>query len=355
MLLIAYLMAVILGFLIQKSKLLASYQLLIIFIIVGLNTGGMDFNIYEILFDIYRGKNSVIIENEFIYYNLMGFFGDLDYDFIFFNAIMTFLIVIIMFYFINKYAKRKSLALSLFLIYPFFDMAIQKRNFLAFAIFLLAIDVILEHKKNWKFKYIIFTLIASMIHSSFLIYLFVLIIIDLNKSRQLKVISTIIVGEILLLPILPQLIGPFFSNQKIDLYFYNSTSNISLSTSIGYILIHLFLYLIFNQFFISTKNDSRLYSVANIFNNFCLIVMPLYLYGSNFIRIYRNLFLFLFIATTTELIITNNNKIRVKPLTITLIQICFLIIINLFFYFIGGNIPYTETIVPLFTNNVIVN
>lgn len=120
-------------------------------------------------------------------------------------------IIFLFFYnrFIFRFSPKPNFVWATYLSYLMFLDDVQIRNFLASAILICGISIIIEHHGRWKLKYFLIIVIASLIHNSFWIYLLYLFIPkDLNDDSLVMKIGFI--G--LIMTVISVIIRPFISN-----------------------------------------------------------------------------------------------------------------------------------------------
>ncbi len=104
------------------------------------------------------------------------------YDFDVYRSIVFALTLLICLIVCFSYGKNASLFLMVYCAYFFYMDGIQIRNFLATSVLVYSVYSILKDEKNGIFKFIIGILIATTIHSSFIIYI-ILLLIKLDYKR----------------------------------------------------------------------------------------------------------------------------------------------------------------------------
>ena len=344
---------VILGFCFKKNRIVSMLQLLWIFVLMALNTGGGDFVGNQATFELsepgYNGLFSVDL-----YRNICYFFRTNGFDFIAMNVILCTLSIAATYYVVRKNTKNRNAVLSLFMIFPMFDLIMQKRAFYAMPLVLFAMDYLLSDKDTKK-RYILSTFlvfIASQIHSS---YFFFFVIIALNfikekvlgEKRYRKTIIALIVGSLLLIPVVPSIFAGYFSVERIELYF--SGSNISTTSALAWITIHIG-FVVFQKLLMKRKEekdislfDKNVYSM----NIGTLLLLPLYFFESAFFRVFKTILIFNYASAANRL---GQKGVSKKPFLLFLVYI--LILFGVVYMWTGHG--FDVLITPLFDNNMLI-
>lgn len=124
------------------------------------------------------------------FYSLIDFFRNLSFSFYEFREIFVCCGLVFLYRFISKLTINPHMVYFSYLLYLIFLDYIQFRNFLACSIFYLALVVLILHDNHWKKKYALFVVIASLFHSSFLVYL-LLLLIPSDKWNESKVMRCV--------------------------------------------------------------------------------------------------------------------------------------------------------------------
>lgn len=151
----------------------------------GFNTNNADMINYERRF--YNGTSEFAESGFNAFINICKYFGISSYQN--FLIIVSLILMVIIFYCALKYTDNAFSILFLFFFYPFFLFCIEIRFSISFCIILIATLFLL---KNDKFSLPIFTglvLIASVIHSSSIIYLiFIFHKVKISRRKKLYII-----------------------------------------------------------------------------------------------------------------------------------------------------------------------
>lgn len=167
-----------------------------------------------------------------------NFFVNLNFNYSFFRLSIIIVSIILIYRGLKDYKINFHYIISLYMTYQFFMDTMQLRNFLAVSIFIYGLQYILNMEKKNKFKYLIFVLIASSVHSSIIIYsIFIIFEFLLSKKKILKIALTISTICSIVIYFFPSIINNFSFLFKIinkEDIFLRYFSNVG--KSLGFIL-----------------------------------------------------------------------------------------------------------------------
>lgn len=125
------------------------------------------------------------------FYGLMDAFRSLGFSFFEFREILVGIGLLFIFLLTRKLAANPHLVYTSYLLYLIFLDYIQLRNFIACCVFCLALVILLQQRQHWRILFVLFILLASSFHSSFIVYLMFLVIPsnEWNKSKIVKSIA----------------------------------------------------------------------------------------------------------------------------------------------------------------------
>lgn len=205
-------------------------------------------------------------------------------------------------YLVDDY-KMSTMCWSLYMIYPALLDLIQVRFFLAEAIVIFSFRFLVEGKTSGYLKYILGVMIAYTVHSSAIFYLLFLLAIILNgdKKKLIYIVSVIcslfcIVGKKYIIMIASLI----FNQERITRYFY-STEAVGFWGVIAYTLT-LFLFInVASSICIIEKNSEnelskKFFDCLYGCNIISTLIMPLTLFDTNFFRVQRIMWVFLYIS-----------------------------------------------------------
>lgn len=348
---------VLAGFIFKKNKIVGCLQLLWIFLLIGLNTGGADYVGNEAIFKL-SDLGFTSIFNGDLYRVLCGVFRNIGMDYVAVNAIFSLFSVLIINYIAGKHTKNKNLMFSLFMIFPMFDFIIQKRAFLALPFDLLAIEFLFSDKKRKYLYAALLIFIASLIHNSSYFFFLVLFLYYLReKIKDDKKFNKIVIALIglafLALPIIPGYMEQMFGKGRAELYFSEGT--ISITSALAWMAIHVCFVLL--QRFLSKLPGDKLLEKERKYEKFVseiniisLVLLPLYLYESAFFRLFKVLLIINYIAVANRASDIKNKKVFFTILT----YIIYILFIFALLYIWTGY-GFDILIKPLLENNAFSN
>lgn len=236
------------------------------------------------------------------------------FNFTFDNAYKIYVLFMIFcaMYVIRKNTHHLCLPLFFFFLYPAIMNAYNTRNGIAMGIILIAVQILIEEKKGYLIKYIVLVLMASSIHVASLFYLLFIICKFQNNNSNLNIKLLVIIGIILML-YADQLI--VFENLMGENRFDDYLNTYNVSPFIIFIIIlwqvslpfllffcrRVNLQLNRNDFFtISDQNYEsqtkiKFYDLVEKMSYSLLVLCPLYVYTFTYIRITRNILIFVYI------------------------------------------------------------
>lgn len=215
--------------------------------------------------------------------------------------------------FVIYFSPLPNVVYAGYLSYLMFLDDVQIRNFLASAVFCIALSILIKHQKKWRLKYFIFLACASLIHNSFWIYLLFLFVPDnLENTRIVKIIS---IGG-LILTIIVVFIRPFISNIVMlfsiiagDKATGYAESEIGLGGLI-YVVVHILSF--FGVYYVLKKTDNsksqyskvkynnsiKFLKITLLVDGLSFFILPTVILAMTFYRLIRNLFFINVIAFT---------------------------------------------------------
>lgn len=347
---LTFFILLILGIKFKKTKTVFFLQGLWMWLFIGFNTGGVD---YEINKSIFQNANLTNFGGDSLAQAISYLFRNNGFSFMFYNAVTVLVAIIIIMYVIYKSTENCALVFSFCLIYPLIDFTIQKRYFLAMSFVVLALYFYLKDSLKNKLIFAALIIVAFGLHSSTIVYLIFLLVDFIPKKYRtvvLLVIAAILLGSLDYLPILLNKFN-FLPQAKINLYFYELRKNSSIFKSLFWILWQLLNYMLLLYFNKKISKDGNILdSMENAIelNKHALVILPFYAFDPVFTRLYRPIVLYIYIAISS-LFISKKQKNKetyyffVCELLMTL---CSFII----FYVITG-LGFYEQVIKLFENN----
>lgn len=142
-----------------------------------------------------------------------------------FYAIIAFIELFALYKFINKYSDHTTLVLGLFIIFPMAYMFTLVRFLLAYCVVLCGgINILLEKKKGYELKYIIYVLLATLIHYSAVFFLLYLVVDKLNKKNTIRfvLVTMIILSSVTAFSGIVGLFSNYINAEKVNNILNNS-------------------------------------------------------------------------------------------------------------------------------------
>lgn len=339
------------GFINKNSLILFIIQLLWMYVLTAGNLNSADMGVHQNIFEASQYNTDISI-----YSKICHVFAQIGFDFIEMNAILCIFIFIFIYCFIKKYTLNYSFVMSLYFLYPFIDNVIQKRFFIASVVVIYAITFIMKNNRSSKLIAIILIIIAGLIHQAafaFLIFLLLPFFKNVKNPKSIFIFFLIVSSS--LMPIMPDILKIFFEEVKVDFYFVVLHEKIKYPI-LNFILwggFHLgFVYLYYNFYKTCNKYIKKMEFEKNILymNIISILFIPLYYWEPSFIRMYRTLIIFNYIAIANVLPI---GQIYYKPVFyVSLKYIIYSIIAFICIYFFAG-MGYTAIIEPIFLENIL--
>lgn len=348
----------------KKNKILLLFSIVLMVLIWTGNTVGPDINNY---LTQYRFASARLLQNgniEIIYNQVMNWFSSHDFSFYVYRFVVCFLAFVTILFGINKVGANLHVVFFLYILSQFFLDGIQIRNFLTLPFLMFALVALIRQDKAWRSKYAVLIIIASMIHSSFLVYLVFLLIPnekrDSNKTIRIHVAIAV------------SLCLVFFTARKYISILVNLISSISADKATSYsltstnlgplICIALQIAGIFFSYYMYQKLKclEDYYQEDNNFNIDCIwlkrifwinifgmYLLPFSLVQLTFYRLIRNLLLINFASVGVI------NKYYRRNLAIFIISIAYLILWQVSEFSILNE--FDVIVLPFFKNNMFFN
>lgn len=340
---------IILGFCYRKSKFLFFIQGIWLWILIGFNSGGIDYDVNE---DIFLHSRKSLSFGEALTY-IYELFKDHNLDFYVYTAVTSLVACIIIFGVIYKCSKNICLVASLIYLYPGIDFVIQKRYFLCMSILFLAIQFLNKKGKKNKIIYIILVLIASLCHSSALLYIVPFIFMFIPERYKYKIIIAMGIIGIIGSRYVSRIVSliPFISSNKVQLYFVELSQNSNIVKFLFWCIWQLLFGLVIRKLYIwangQAKMNKSLYDALAL-NIELLCIMPFYAFDPTFTRLYRPVAIEDYMAAVSLL---RNGRTQFKTAFISTASIVLLAVGSFsVFYIITGD--WKDMYTTVFGNNI---
>lgn len=242
------------------------------------------------------------------YFILTKIFHSLGFSFDVVYKVFVFFMIAAVAYVIKRNTKHICVPMVLFLWYPAIMSAYNTREGIAMAISLFAIQILIDGKERCILKYVILILLASSIHTSALFYLLFIIVKFQNQISKKRLILIVILGVAGMLAVDNlSIIQSMLGARRFTYYF--GTSHVTASTIAASIMwqisICVIIYILKNvkvssRGGISFHNDAvelkkGYFEYTEKICLLLLVLCPLYAYTFTYIRLTRNLLVFVYI------------------------------------------------------------
>lgn len=330
--LILYILLICIGLFIKVKKV-RWYECLTLLFIVFIVVNGKnvsDFENYKVAYDyISTGVTYNDLGMGWFYLCKIGTILGLTYmEFKVLIVVISFLLISNSIkYFLND-NKYKKLTWAFYLIFPLLLDCIQVRFLFAEVLVIYALRFLMNNKKMGVIVYIIFCLMASLIHSSTAFYLIFAIYKFLGKHESRYIIITFLFSFIFVFAKdqIVKISSMFINENRINRYFYsNDTLGIKGFLIYGTIII-LFYYIAKVMLREARKNkindkDIAFYEFNLKINIIMTVLIALSVFDPNFFRLQRIAWIFLYIGIAKLLNndIKNINELKLSTKLIGLI------------------------------------
>lgn len=327
-----------LGFLKRDSRLIFLLQMTFIWILFSWNTGGIDYEGNEAIFN-YSGQGSFSGIASGWLYELIAYFCHINnYGFLFFNCITGLLMVSALGYVILKETDYPCTVAILFVIYPLIDNVIQKRYAVGMALVILGIYFL---QRNKVFMFIISVIAAFGMHFSFLVFILLMFWKSLDEKQEKYVIGIGFLVETLLLLFGRNILSRIFWEAKVNDYLYSGSYS-SMFVGICFMSSILVYILLFYKVYRNEKRKEGILAERNLFiwrlNKLAVLLCPVCLLESAFMRYFRIILVFNFIMLAdcfSSLNVKNGHVALNRNELWKYIYIIYFIGINIVLYMLG--------------------
>ena len=266
---------------------------------------------------------------------------------------------------VRKYLEPRyqALAFAAYFVSPFFLDVVQVRNFFSMALFVYAMEKLVEDSgRSGIIKYMLLMLIAASIQKMFIIYFPLVALEVVNRNRRIyKILLMTALAAVIffwckpLMSLVIQIIVALSSNTGVGQSYVVRRTNLG-----GYAnWIMIFLHFACVKYCISIQEsygehkDTKIYRFSRytyISNLYGIVFLPLFLMTLDFLRIQRNLFILNYIVYFATLSQNRKNNYNGKP-NIVLIMFGLVTIVYTFFWMFLRDGGITGIILPILTTN----
>ena len=312
------------------------------------NTSGLSNDLSNSAYEFKQVISGVGSRYEVGYVSLLKAGARFTQNYYIWRQITAFIFVLIFFIIVYKLVDNAHFVYAMFSAYLMILSAEQFRNFMALVLFSIGILILVNSQfPKKKIVFIICTLLASTIHSIFLIYL---LLIFADKTFSPKAVKRIAIVVLLVCLIIflngnnvpgLSLILNYFAGNRFAVY-------LTQKTRLGFLypmVMHLSSVLI--SFYIMKKSNNKKYELIFKINTIMMVCFPLYMLQTSFYRIARNILLLTYVAEGDSIL---SVEIKLKnKLFIVLISILALL---LWFYIdLYITTPKEALLLPFFETN----
>lgn len=262
---------------------------------------------------------------------------------------------------LGRLGINRNIAFCCYALFPFAYDAIQVRFFLSFTIVLFSLQYLIDEKRSGLIKYIIGVVLATLFHSTAIIYgLFILIRLNGNEKLRQRLLAAIFAVSIVLMGYSLFHPNSAFRMVLVNLFVSNA-SEIKVRNYLGYSWKATLMLIAQELLFFATaainkkmaedvyERDALEYKVSQLIYGCNLVIsctLPLLLVTPQFLRLFRNLTLLNY--GIPGLLAANGEKSQRKTICILLFIISFLSIAG-WNYFMGDSL---EEVFLVFFNGV---
>ena len=338
---------------------------------MGWNYSVADYNVYYTRYT--SPEKYKTLEPLYLMLQNLGKWVGLGYNA--FLAIMSFLFLLIRMVLIKKMSVRQNFVIGLYLLFPFIMDITQIRMFYATTIVLLGIFFLLQNKKSSDSLFVFFVIMATLVHSSCILYLLLLFAKNIKRlgvDEYIKLCIAVCVGLYIMLPTEVLYKGLVAISKCLG--FGRKFIETSFATNKAYKITHKFTYMIeILLFFVmmnlilaktirqnnvakklkELKNYEDFYSLD--FFNFCLksnitllIILPLAWFSGDIYRVQHGLLTLFYIAISNSKCFRSKIKGNFK---VNQLMLFFFIIVFMFLFLIGLPSLRNSVFLPVFFKN----
>ena len=294
-----------------------------------------------------------------------------------FKTIYVSAILVLLIKGIQFFTEKANIVLALYIIYPFWIDMIELRSALGMSLVLFGLRYLF--KGNNKVKslglYSLFVILAASLHQSMYVYLVLILILYLDNKKCL--IATAVgfgvfyaLNSPILLPVI-DFISRFVSVSAMKTYILTQYHIYSSLHLVFWIMLRIVPVVFFRilvkqkrtEYVLEiNKNEYTLDNFEFFYKASMLLIMflPFEFRKIEFERIYRLVFIYIYIGISSRYTISCNSLCKIKKRTL-LITLIFIIYMGcaMYYFFISNtseSVPYFYSVFrPVFENNVLLN
>ena len=268
------------------------------------------------------------------------------------------------YYFVKKLSPLPNLVYAAYMGYLLIMDDVQIRNFVGCGVFCVALAQIYTHERGWRIRYIILVILASLVHSSFWIYLIFLILpkADLSNIKHIKIIG--LVSLVFSVAILFTrgflndyiMLFSFVDEEKLLRYSENATRYGGAVYMVVHVFVTFCIWWLYQRANFHRSKATVTYGLGNIqkvlqisllLDIISMVLFPAVVFSITFYRLIRNVYLLNAVALSVGYIKTRNKALPVMAL---------FLYTAVFFYFDLTSLDRINVIlVPMFLDNIYIS
>lgn len=328
---------IVFGLLFPKSRIISVMMVGFMILVTGFRTQGADYIIYqnEFAWAEYQVFSDVHYIGYLVLEQLAHQHSILFEQFMFLVGSAS---CLLLYWGIRQLTPYVNAVLALFFVYPFSHESVQTRTFLANAVLIAALPLILKEDDekvamtiNWKGKrvariitFYLISIVACSFHFEAVIYVVLLslmLFLPEKYGRSFIVTSTVIAFVLIEIGIFPRLVERF--NGRIAYWLSSRTGlgiviPIFISLVIWYAMQIAGKVCVYNS--MGNSSEQKFYKSLLRFSDFIFLLIPFFCYDITFNRLWRIflLLLYMMVAKTFTIKISKNSRLWIVFLIIVL-------------------------------------
>lgn len=344
-LLFIYIILIIFAFIAPKSKFVAIILFLYSFLLLSLNTQNPDSNGYMNEYELAKYDFDQLLKLEIGHYYLMKVCNQMGLNFYQYKFIVATIIYVLLYCSICKITKYSSFIAGIYLLCYLPTDVVQYRNILAFSIVFFGTTFFLfrnncQNTRTNYFCFVVTIVFATIIHLSSFFYLLLLLA---GKGVSKRVFVVLMAFSVILSSSLFVIYNNYFDVTLKDISSYeNQVRPISVVFySLFQCISCYYLYKI-NQRMKTAGTISNVYNFIFYSNLLLSLLLPLFIYDTNFLRLFKFWHLPTIILLS-NILLPKRNLIGLTPV------ICYVL-----FWLWSMSLGTVKIYGPVFYNNMLV-
>lgn len=339
-LLIFWVILILLGLFIRKSKVLVLVQALFISMMIALNNGNPDQWQYMNLYSQLRVDPTNIFSGN-VGLNIMFYISSIFNQYNVSIFVISILFMFILYKAITYYTSNVSFVFALYLISPFVIDTIQIKNLYATVIWLLfsryLYEYYLSHKKEDLFKYFLGVILATSVHFAFLFTALFALVAFINENNLFKFVfsfGTVFAILMAFVSRIQSIVSVLASTgistfvllaSKFQVYGANYKLGSAAARREVTILFYIMIFIVLTIIRFFMKRDKsllpeKLFHMVVLITAITIIIIPLMMFSQEIYRVQRNLLLLYYVmfgnSLNTDILNFKNLKLDTGRLSI---------------------------------------